>query len=217
VTRFADHVSVYLLSVEPGTELHHMVLAGAVDLPCEARVTDLFACAGDLLACAGFHRYEISNWCRKGSECLHNMLYWSRGEYLGLGSGAHSHRCGRRYAKVSDPEAYVRSIQCGGNAVRMTEDLSPLQMFMEEVMLGLRTDRGIDPVAASTRIGVDPVPLTNLIRGLCEEGYASRDGNRIRLSAKGMMLHDAIAVDLVAAAGPAFPRSPASTVRARLQ
>jgi oxygen-independent coproporphyrinogen-3 oxidase len=217
VACLADHISLYVLSVEPGTPLARLVRRGAIRMPDESRVVDLHGRAGDLLTSWGFRRYEISNWCRPGFECRHNNLYWNRGEYVGLGAGSHSHRGGRRYAKAADPEAYIRLVSGGRDAVLMSEDLSPFQIFTEEVMLGLRTDRGVDPLRAATGLGINPLPVARLVADLCEGGYARRNGSRIVLSARGMMLHNAIAADIVAAAGGPIEVSAATANRRPLQ
>lgn len=208
VCAFADHVSVYLLSVEPGTGLDRLVASGEIAMPDEDEMVQLYDPACALLGSAGFHRYEISNWCKPGSECVHNTMYWKRGGYLGLGAGAHSHLDGSRYAKVSDPWAYALDLAGDGDGVEMRERLDPFQMFMEELMLGLRTDRGIDAAATAAKYGVDSHPLMGRLGSLCAEGYASKKRNQILLSAKGLLLHDAITEELVSSVCPArFSRS----------
>jgi oxygen-independent coproporphyrinogen-3 oxidase len=202
VTRHVEHVSLYLLSVEPGTELEDSVSAGAVEMPDEVELLETYGFACDFLKSAGFLRYEISNWAKPGFECIHNAVYWTCGDYVGLGAGAHSHLSGRRYSKLVAPDGYILALRKGGDAVVMSENLDPMQMFLEELMLGLRTLRGVDPASAARRHGFDPRRLIRRVEDLCTGGYASKERNRMLLSAKGMMLHEAIVADLVAAADP---------------
>ena len=199
VTDYVDHVSVYMLSVEPGTGLDRMVRTGEVKMPGDEEMIGLYGVACAVLDSAGFHRYEISNWCRPGSECVHNTVYWRRGEYLGLGAGAHSHIKGVRYAKVNDPEEYARRLAGGDAGVVMHERLDAFQMFVEDLMLGLRMDQGFDPVRTAAEHGIDPRAVLGCFDDLLESGYVRKTGNHILLSAKGVMLHDAIVESLVSA------------------
>ncbi len=200
VADHVSHMSVYLLSVEPGTALDGIVRTGEVEMPGDEDMVRLYGVACAALGSAGFDRYEISNWCKPGSECVHNTVYWRRGDYLGLGAGAHSHIGGLRYAKACDPEEYARRLAGGEDGVVMREQLDVFQMFIEDLMLGLRMDRGVDPVRTAAEYGVDPCEVLGRVDDLLEGGYVSKIGNHILLSAKGVMLHDAIVEELVSAA-----------------
>ncbi|HLF41864.1 MAG TPA: radical SAM family heme chaperone HemW, partial [Acidimicrobiia bacterium] len=89
------HVSAYALTVEPGTPLHRRIAAGEVAAPDDDDQADKYLAAVERLGAAGLESYEISNWARPGHECRHNLLYWTMGEYQGIGCAAHSHRLGR--------------------------------------------------------------------------------------------------------------------------
>ena len=193
------HVSVYILTADPGTPLRAMVDRGLVSLPDDDAVVDLYEAAREALSAAGLARYEISNYCRPGHRCLHNETYWRRGNYAGLGAGAHSHKDGRRYSKTKDPRKYVKSVNTPHEAIEFSEQLSREQMLLEDIMLGLRTDGGIDLAYLAACYGAAAERLNPGLDGLLAERYLVKRGNAISLSPKGILLHDAICVELASA------------------
>ncbi|MGC8627092.1 MAG: radical SAM family heme chaperone HemW [Acidimicrobiales bacterium] len=138
------HVSAYALSVEPGTPL-----ARRPELyPDDDDQARKYALADALLGEAGFQWYEISNWCKPGAECAHNLLYWSQGEYVGIGCSAHSHRVlddggARRWWNVATPELYCERAETGRPAEAAGETLGSAEREWEALMLGLRTRAGV--------------------------------------------------------------------------
>jgi len=193
-----DHVSVYMLTVERGTLFHTMASRGLLSPPEDRLLADLYELAAELLASSGLSRYEISNWARGDHRCEHNMLYWERGDYLGIGAGSHSHRAGRRYSKLRDPDRYARSLASGSVAVDFEENLTAEQAMLEEVLLTLRTARGLDLKAlawgSAARGG-----LRRKVGDLVRAGYAVTYGKRLTLSPKGLLLHDEISAEIAAA------------------
>ena len=109
----ADHVSAYALTVEDGTPLARAVAAGATRVADDDLYADMFLAADALLAEAGYHHYETSNYARPGHRSRHNCGYWVNGDYLGFGVGAHSHRNHRRWWNVRDLHAYLRGVPDG--------------------------------------------------------------------------------------------------------
>ena len=131
------HVSAYALTVEPGTHL-----AGQPDRhPDPDRQADMYALADDILGAAGLEWYEISNWARPGHECRHNLLYWSQGNYRGLGCAAHSHQDGRRWWNLRTPERYIRAVasQDPRAVEAASETLPTASRAYERLSLALRT------------------------------------------------------------------------------
>jgi oxygen-independent coproporphyrinogen III oxidase len=104
---------------------------------------DMFAAACDVLASAGYVHYEISNWAKPGYECRHNLGYWQRRPYLGLGAGGHSYRGDRRWWNVRPPEEYLTRVERGELPEGGAEQLEPSDTYLEEVFLRLRTLEGI--------------------------------------------------------------------------
>jgi len=138
-----EHVSAYALTIEPATPLGRKVATGAAPPPDPDLQADQFAAACDLLRDAGYRHYEVSNWSKPGYECRHNLGYWERRPYLGLGAGAHSYRANRRWWNVRPPEEYLRRVGAGELPIGGDEMLEPGDAYLEEVFLRLRILEGI--------------------------------------------------------------------------
>lgn len=138
-----EHVSAYALTVEPSTPLGRQIALGARPSPDPDLQADMFALACALLREAGYGHYEVSNWAKPGFECRHNLGYWERRPYLGLGAGAHSYRDDRRWWNVRPPEEYLRLVEAGRLPVGGDERLEPSDAYLEEVFLRLRILEGI--------------------------------------------------------------------------
>jgi oxygen-independent coproporphyrinogen-3 oxidase len=201
----ASHVSIYILSVEAGTPLERMVASREVILPGEETVRDLYEFAADLLVAKGFLPYEISNYSLPGRTCRHNEIYWRRGNYAGVGAGAHSHRNGWRYSKARRPREYITSVLGTGEAVEMSEHLSPGQMLLEDVMLAMRTRQGLDPGLLALRYDFDAGRLGRVLAELAGEGLVVIKGNFVALSPKGILVGDAIVAEIASSLAPAVP------------
>jgi putative oxygen-independent coproporphyrinogen III oxidase len=138
-----EHVSAYALTIEPATPLGRAVAAGLTPEPDPDLQADMFAVACERLGAAGYRHYEVSNWAKPGFECRHNLGYWERGPYLGLGAGAHSYRDDHRWWNVRPPEEYMDRVERGEVPVGGEEHLEPSDAYLEEVFLRLRTLEGI--------------------------------------------------------------------------
>lgn len=172
------HLSAYALTVEPGTAL----AASPGRHPDEDVQARRYEQADVILAAAGYHWEEISNWAQPGHECRHHQLYWACGDYRGIGSSAHSHRGDRRWWNVRTPDRYVRAVAAGRSPCTGGEQLTFDQQIFEALVLGLRTPRG---VPAQT------VPDDPELAGLVE-----RDGDRAVLTLRGRLLADAVTTRL---------------------
>jgi coproporphyrinogen III oxidase-like Fe-S oxidoreductase len=113
---------------------------------------DRYATAGEVLGAAGYERYEVSNWARPGHASRHNVLYWSAGDYLGFGAGAHGHVAGRRSWAVRLPRHYVDAVG-SGEVEEGHEVLTPGERAGEALALGLRFASGIEVAGFTTRFG----------------------------------------------------------------
>ena len=138
-----EHISAYALTIEPATALGRKVSAGAVPAPDPDLQADMFSAACDLLRGAGYQHYEVSNWAKPGYECRHNLGYWERRSYVGLGAGAHSFRDDRRWWNVRPPEEYMERVEGGQLPTGGDERLDPSDAYLEEVFLRLRILQGI--------------------------------------------------------------------------
>jgi oxygen-independent coproporphyrinogen-3 oxidase len=138
-----EHLSAYALTIEPSTPLGRKVQRGAVPAPDADLQADMFELACETLGAAGYQHYEVSNWAKPGFACVHNLGYWERRPYLGLGAGAHSYRDDRRWWNVRPPEEYLTLVESGRLPVGGEERLEPADAYLEEVFLRLRILEGI--------------------------------------------------------------------------
>ncbi|MCS6878336.1 MAG: radical SAM family heme chaperone HemW [Geminicoccaceae bacterium] len=149
------HLSLYQLTIEPGTRFYARARAGLLAPPDEDAQAELFERTQELTAAAGLPAYEISNHARPGEECRHNLVYWRYGEYVGIGPGAHGRivRSGRRFATrtARRPEAWLAAVDRRGHGLEAEEELSPREQFVEALMMGLRLAEGV-PVARLERL-----------------------------------------------------------------
>jgi putative oxygen-independent coproporphyrinogen III oxidase len=138
-----EHVSAYALTIEPATRLGRKVAAAEITAPDPDTQADMFELACELLGSAGYLHYEVSNWARPGFECRHNLGYWERRPYVGLGAGAHSYRDDVRWWNVRPPDAYIDAIGRGELPIGGSESLDPSDAYLEEVFLKLRILEGV--------------------------------------------------------------------------
>jgi putative oxygen-independent coproporphyrinogen III oxidase len=140
-----DHVSAYSLIVEDGTALARRVARGELPAPDDDVAAERYELIDDLLAAAGLHWYEVSNWARTPeAECRHNLGYWLDGDWWGVGPGAHSHLAGRRWWNVKHPARYAAALGSGDSPEADHELLTAADRHTERVMLRLRLAAGLD-------------------------------------------------------------------------
>ncbi|NIQ03524.1 MAG: radical SAM family heme chaperone HemW, partial [Nitrospinaceae bacterium] len=138
-----EHLSTYNLTIEPQTAFHKLQNRGKLALPPEDVQLEQYRDALRILTEAGYRHYEISNFCKPGRECRHNLIYWENGDYLGLGAGASSYLKGVRFKNTDLPARYIREVRNRGHAVESRETLDPRRAMGETVMLGLRLRDGL--------------------------------------------------------------------------
>ena len=188
-----DHVSAYTLIVEPNTPLARQVAAGTVASPDDDDAAHRYELVDHLLTKRGFTWYEVSNWAKPGGRCQHNIHYWLNDDWLGIGPGAHSHIDGARWWNVKHPRSYSQKLTAGDLPIDQREVLTPTQIRMEQVMLGLRTASGLDLAAVE---GLDDQVIAKLASdGLLDE--AALAGGRLVVSTRGRLFADAVVRDLL--------------------
>ncbi len=170
LTHPPPHISAYGLTVEPGTPLSRETARH----PDEDALARRYERIERVLTDAGYAWEEISNWARPGHECRHNHVYWEQGDYLGVGSAAHSHRDGQRWWNVRTPDRYVDAVESGRTPEAGREVLTAGQRDFEALSLSLRTPRGV-PWESLER----PEELGDLV---------VRHGSRAVLSVRGRLL-----------------------------
>jgi putative oxygen-independent coproporphyrinogen III oxidase len=178
-----DHVSAYALTIEEGTPLATLIATKRVpDVDPDVQA-DRYEVAQRVLSAAGYERYEVSNWARPGRASRHNVLYWSAGDYLGFGAGAHAHVAGRRSWSVRLPRDFIAAARSGKSTEAGHEVLADDQRAGEALMLGLRLAAGVDLIGMEDRF--DPVPLRRLaatLDELVDQGLLERQGSVVRLT-----------------------------------
>jgi oxygen-independent coproporphyrinogen-3 oxidase len=189
-----DHVSAYSLIVEDGTRMAARMRRGELPYPSDDVAADRYLAADETLSAAGFDWYEVSNWATgPDARCRHNMLYWTGGDWWGLGPGAHSHVGGVRWWNVKHPSAYARRLSDGVSPGHGRELLTPADQHMEDVMLRVRLAQGL-PLATLDAIGLAGAAKA-LDDGLLH-GPAYAAGT-VRLTLRGRLLADAVVRDLL--------------------
>jgi oxygen-independent coproporphyrinogen-3 oxidase len=138
-----QHISIYGLQVEEGTAFARMEEMGKLNLPTEDEAEAMYDYMTNRLPQLGYQRYEVSNFAKAGFESRHNRSYWHDVPYLGLGAAAHSYLEGKRYAAVTDIEAYVAGIKTGQEIWQLEEDPSVEHAMEEFAFLALRTAEGL--------------------------------------------------------------------------
>ncbi len=188
-----EHVSIYGLTIEPGTVFDRMEQEGRLDLPDEDRHVEYYFQALDRLTAADYRQYEVSNLSKPGIECRHNESCWNGGDYLGLGPSAHSHAGGRRLANTRDLADYLSAMEERGEAIDMDETLTVDERIHEYILLSLRSIEGMDTRVFRDRYGEDAMGKRDpAIHTLTEEGMLSRRGSRLCLTRKGLALADSV-------------------------
>jgi oxygen-independent coproporphyrinogen-3 oxidase len=187
-----EHVSLYSLILEEGTPLYEM--RETLELPDEDAEIAMYSLVTDKLRRAGYTHYEISNYARAGRESRHNLRYWQGGRYLGFGLSAYSYFDGERFGNTSDPSLYL-----SGKGIATDREIIDLEReAYEYVMLGLRLGEGISLRDYSTRFGSDFLDgRRDSIDSLIGMGYATLDGDRLKLTERGFYVNNAILTELI--------------------
>ncbi len=191
-----EHLSLYQLTIEPGTAFAPRAARGDFRVPDEDEAAALYETTQERLAAAGLPAYEISNHARPGAACRHNLVYWRGGEWVGVGPGAHGRidtEAGRvATAERRAPEAWLAEAAGNGRAVRERRLLEPPEAMQERVQTGLRLTEGIPAE------GLEPVVDTDRLAHLRAEGFLCARTDRLRATAAGRQRLDAVVRYLLA-------------------
>ncbi|MBR2699249.1 MAG: radical SAM family heme chaperone HemW [Clostridia bacterium] len=187
------HISAYSLILEPGTPLYERVARGEVTVPDDEAVIAMQRAAAELLSKSDFGRYEISNYARPKSESCHNLTYWYRGDYLGLGCAAHSMLDETRFSNPDSLDEYLARR-------RMTDvqRLNRWDIIEETVMLNTRATKGIDLAAWERRFGRPFAPEDDkALERLTGAGYIEIADGRLYLTGRGLEVQNAVVLELL--------------------
>jgi oxygen-independent coproporphyrinogen-3 oxidase len=183
-----EHISLYDLSIEEGTEFHSMQKAGLLTLPPETVQVEMYLAAVSRLSEAGYDRYEISNFARPGGECVHNLNYWSAGDFIGFGAGAHSRAEGMAVWNVPDVARYIERLEKGEDAAGSSEALTLEEREREFLMLGLRKGGGFSLEEYETKFGRGFRDKYGAITmKMADAGYMVISGDRAFLTTRGVL------------------------------
>jgi oxygen-independent coproporphyrinogen-3 oxidase len=184
-----DHASLYLLELYPNAPLKEEMARGGWSLAPDEDAAEMYLRAMERLEGAGLTQYEISNVARPGKASRHNLKYWTDGDWLAFGCGAHSTRDGVRWKNVAGTDDYVTRVTAGRDAVTERRVLSSSDRLEEALFTGLRLTDGIDIEAAGVRYGTDVwARYGAALRPFLDEGWLVRDGPWLRLTRDGMLM-----------------------------
>ena len=195
------HLSLYQLTIEPGTRFETMVRLGQFEPLGDELAADLFALTADLTSHAGLPAYEISNHARPGEESRHNLAYWRYQDYAGIGPGAHGRRGGMATVRHKKPENWLSAVARNGHGIAEERDLALQEQAAEALLMGLRLREGIDLGGLSARCAlpqtelIDPAKLLFYIG----QGLVWQRGDHIGVKPAGMPLLDGLLGELVPA------------------
>jgi putative oxygen-independent coproporphyrinogen III oxidase len=191
------HLSLYQLTIEPGTRFASMAARGDFQPLDPDRAASLYELTDALTGSAGLPAYEISNHSVPGEESRHNLTYWRISDYAGIGPGAHGRRLGARSVRHRKPENFLSALKRNGHAIAEEEKLSPREGADEALVMGLRLSEGIDAAALEDRFGLPLVDWPRVDR-LVASGHLARTGSRIAPTPAGRLLLDRILAEIAA-------------------
>jgi oxygen-independent coproporphyrinogen-3 oxidase len=193
-----EHLSLYQLTIEPGTRFATMVAKHEFDPLDTDAAAGLFELTQDRTAAAGLPAYEISNHARPGAESRHNLSYWRYRDYAGVGPGAHGRRSGARTVRHKKPENFLAAVARNGHGLVEEEQLTKIEAAHEALVMGLRLAEGIDPAALASRLGVERLIDDRAVDRLAGHGLLARDGPIVRTTPAGRLLLDSILAEIAA-------------------
>ncbi|MEP2958450.1 radical SAM family heme chaperone HemW [Parasphingorhabdus sp.] len=194
------HMSLYQLTIEPGTRFETLVRTGELVPADDDHCADLFDLTQEMTTAAGLPAYEISNHARIGEESRHNLTYWRYGDYIGIGAGAHGRRLKSATERHKKPENFLSAIQRNGNGLKVEQALSPDVRAAEALMMGLRLAEGLDLAALEAKTGLAIAEMIDSqeVSKLAEIGLVERTGDQLTITSRGMPLLDAILPKIIA-------------------
>ncbi len=195
-----DHLSLYQLTIEPGTRFETMVRTGAFVPADDDHGGALYTLTQEITLAAEVPAYEISNHAREGQESRHNLTYWRYYDYIGIGPGAHGRRLNSATQRHKKPENYLSAVERNVHGISVEEALDPATRAAEALLMGLRLAQGIDLADLAARSGISAHVLVDLaaVDRIAKLGLIIRDQDQITVTPQGMPLLDAILPEIVA-------------------
>ena len=194
-----DHLSLYQLTIEPGTRFATLAAKGAFVVPDGDAAADLFEATRAQTASAGMPAYEVSNHARIGQESRHNLAYWRYADYAGIGPGAHGRRLGQATERHKKPENFLSAVGRNGHGLKVEADLPSTERATEALLMGLRLAEGIDLARVEMRSGLLRTAFLDdaAVARLVEQGLMTFVGDRLTVTDAGILLLDSILSEVV--------------------
>ena len=197
-----EHLSLYQLTLEPGTAFATLARRGELSLPDEETTAALFEMTQDRLGAAGLPAYEISNHARPGAECRHNLTYWRYQDYVGIGPGAHGRltRGGAKYAtrQYRLPEKWLAVAEATGTGIEETATIDSETVIEELLMMGLRLVEGVSRARLERLAGRDAETLFGTsLPLLIDGGFLTLDAQRLAATTAGRQRLNAVLAALL--------------------
>jgi len=195
------HLSLYQLTIEPGTRFETMVRKGDFTPLDDDTCADLFTLTREITAAAGLPAYEISNHAALGDESRHNLTYWRYQDYVGIGPGAHGRRKGMATVRHKKPENWLSAVAANGHGIAESRVLGTREQAAEAMLMGLRLREGLDLAALAARFTLAPAALLDPAKAELyrQQGLVWQDSARVGVTEAGMPLLDALLGELVPA------------------
>lgn len=188
-----EHISLYALSLEPGTRLADKVARQELPAPDDDAAADMYAWAQEYLKKQGYFQYELSNFARPGKVCRHNLKYWNGEDYLGFGVAAHSYVHGVRSWNFPDIKAYLRALKKEKKPLSGSEKLKKKERIAEHLIIGLRLTEGVRHDLLAARFGPDwQKPFAKAFEKLQGQGLLVASETGWTLTRKGMLLSNIV-------------------------
>jgi len=199
-----EHLSLYQLTIEPGTRFATEAAAGRLALPDPDTAADLLEATRAITAAAGLPAYEVSNHARPGAESRHNLSYWRYTGYAGIGPGAHGRRGRCATSRHRKPENWMAAVARNGHGTQAEEPLDAEAEATEALVMGLRLAEGVD-LAGLARRGIDVGAMLDegAVARLGRAGLLTRTAARLRLTDAGMPVLDAVLREIAGGPAPA--------------
>ncbi len=190
-----QHISTYELTVEEGTPFERLERDGTLNMPEDEAIVRMYLEGSALLKESGYLHYEISNFAIEGYQCRHNLKYWHSEDYVGIGVAAHSWLrgwgCGVRWHNTENITAYMESLKVGRLPRANRVELSAAETLTERLLMGMRLSEGISLGRIKAEFGIS-LRESSSWKHLVAEGLLEEDGDRVRLTQRGMLLSNEI-------------------------
>jgi oxygen-independent coproporphyrinogen-3 oxidase len=187
-----EHLSLYQLTIEPGTRFFTEAAAGRLTIPDDDHAADLFEATRVLTERAGLPAYEVSNHARPGAESRHNLAYWRYRDYAGIGPGAHGRRDALATFRRKKPENWLAAVARNGHGIEREDPLASEERASEALLMGLRLSEGVNLAAIARMAGMEVAAIVDEAAIAALPGLIVRAGDRLTVTPEGMLLLDAI-------------------------